>query len=256
MSKRPIRKNSRGGTPSPQPMGLSDPKRSHSVGVDNIEANSSTSVSLHSRMDSPELPSTDEEEVITILTSQLNDSKREVTWLKQRIRKFEALFGIAPDEEIPSPATHHATINETMAALTKNATHNHVTTAAFTATTASSSKRNSAQSDAPTPAEAYQRAASAAPAQPTIPTPPRHEPTTATPSTQTPYQSASSATKPENLPAATSQRPATSSSQRHQVETSPTRQSIITRQTPKTRSTKINGKFLVFGIHRVYCAKE
>ncbi|CAD7077235.1 unnamed protein product [Hermetia illucens] len=157
------------------------------------------------RMDSPELPSTDEGE-ITTLTSQLNDSRKEVAWLKQRIRKLEALFGIAPDEEIPSPATHNATINETMAALSKNATPNHVTTAAFTATTASSSKRNSAQSDTPAPAEAYQRPALAAPAQPTIPAPPRNEPPTATPSAQTSHQSTSSATKPENLPATPSSR--------------------------------------------------
>ncbi|CAD7091564.1 unnamed protein product [Hermetia illucens] len=124
MSKRPIHENTREGTPSPQPMGLSDPKRSHSDGVDSNEIGILIpEISLiHSRMDSPEPPSSDEENMIAALTNQLTESRKEVAWLKQRTRKLEALFEIAPDGKIPSPATHNATISEAIATLKKDNT--------------------------------------------------------------------------------------------------------------------------------------
>ncbi|CAD7079663.1 unnamed protein product [Hermetia illucens] len=72
MSKRPIHENTREGTPSPQPMGLPDPKRSHSDGVDinEIEPLISNISLIHSHMDSPELPSSDEEEDVAAYRSQ------------------------------------------------------------------------------------------------------------------------------------------------------------------------------------------
>ncbi|XP_037914013.1 transcriptional regulatory protein AlgP-like [Hermetia illucens] len=183
-------------------------------------------------MDSPEPPSSDEENVIAALTNQLTEARKELAWLKHRTRKLEALFGIAPDEEIPSPATHNATISETVATLKKDTTPTHVTMTAIA--TASTSKKSSAHPDAPTPAEAYMRTTPAPATQPTIPAPKNASPATS-PSTQTPRQSTSSrpATKPDNPPATPSQRPATTSTRRQQVATPPARQTLNTEQTTK-----------------------